>query len=1231
MSDYLSQDSSENGSMDEQQQFTDSTPKVSKLLKEKKSGEASKKKLRERMAAGTSNANSCNESMTPERRGHGKSADRQKRVDTVEREKGGFFKKLFRGSKRNKYTETIEDLGLEAGEANMTPRSDELVANPDHSLAAADKRLHELSSSKCTSSEPMTEPSVEDTTAPLEVDTSQKEQQQKQTLLPGASSDEKELHFGLGLDTVTSGLTNDIEPERRDIFFAHDEVSTLTAPSVHSRGHRSGDPIETAIPTHGLSSEPVGRYWSESKNKAAKAETISPKIVSPTIDPFAEPFFNEPDGESPIASKNVENKTTTERKLQLHLAQTQDPAGEAPFTNHSTGTTHTNEPSPRGWESPVTKFKDPLGSTISESASKRSTSGFGRRQTQPPKIPPPQRSLPHELGREPSAFRDGSPYALDPPLLLHEDTHSSSLGVVLSKGAKENSERVAVEPPTPTLTDKADSFQPPTPTARSIRSDPVEKTKYDSEPNSNDSEKEKDELPDHIDIMMEVEQRKPAVLRKAKDSVSSAENEENAGLGEARFSDELFEEKSNSTKNIYPLVKPISIHRAEKQRLKTDDEISSTRQSPEVQMVEAHPTQKLSGSPRSNSGAPCLQKTLPGSTEMPTLPVSPSIRKSKKRGSHSEEEKKEQENNSNGKSSAKPSSVVEEPAVKSVLATSTAALSTAACMNAKTVAYLHTLNGQPSPRHAWRRPDLSDEEDSPVKSELQRKAAANIKVMMSKKGTVTTCRTDEAAFDSFISSPRLHTTPTARSGFNKSVLVTGNLPNSFGDGANKPTHIAATKTAWSSSSSREVPITNSRKTATVTTILVPGTLCAARDMTQSQNHSKCGALSPRSRKAARENFKRPVHWFRFSRDVRVSGVPLKYGLDLLRKQREQNTLNWLVKPVDKTKKAKTRKTPTPSFQPATEEDIKDPIQRAGRRLLSKAAIPIQCSARKYLARREASSRMHATIALQSFFRRWKCEAFLRAYKHACTKAQAACRSWLVQEDVAYQNYQATQIQKIVRGYIAVAYVYDAIYWVSRLQAAMRGKLSRVRYAQLLDRRQYHALQLQAWYRGSITRREATKRTEAIRSIQTYYRTYVARITYQVAVVNIVIVQSAARRFLATKEVERRHLALMNSSVCKIQAAWRGFQGYTDYIFALVDILVLQRSMRKRMAKRKVNEMRKERAAIKIQSQWRRQQALIGMLYDLVHIIIAQVSPAFPCSSEEQLIGSMYFISSTCSL
>jgi IQ calmodulin-binding motif len=337
-------------------------------------------------------------------------------------------------------------------------------------------------------------------------------------------------------------------------------------------------------------------------------------------------------------------------------------------------------------------------------------------------------------------------------------------------------------------------------------------------------------------------------------------------------------------------------------------------------------------------------------------------------------------------------------------------------------------------------------------------------------------------------------------------------------------------------------------------------------------------------------------------------------LDLQRRKREDDILDGRVVPVRKMKVVaqKTRMTPT-IFQPVRDEDIKDPIQRAGRRLLTKAAVPIQSSARRYLASREAFRRMQANIVLQSYFRRWKCEAFLRAYKHTCTTIQAAFRGWLVRDDIEFKHFHATQIQKVVRGYISATYVYDAIYWVSRLQAALRGKLARLRYQRWRELRLSTSLVLQAWYRRCMARREALKRREAIRSIQAIYRAHAAMARYRDAIVKIIMAQSIARQYLARQESHKRRLVEMNAAACKIQSTWRGFQGYTDYIFALVDILVLQRSMRKWLAKKQVQNIRRTLAAVKIQAQWRRQTALIGMLYDLVHIIMVQVSsPKFLC-------------------
>jgi myosin-5 len=75
---------------------------------------------------------------------------------------------------------------------------------------------------------------------------------------------------------------------------------------------------------------------------------------------------------------------------------------------------------------------------------------------------------------------------------------------------------------------------------------------------------------------------------------------------------------------------------------------------------------------------------------------------------------------------------------------------------------------------------------------------------------------------------------------------------------------------------------------------------------------------------------------------------------------------------------------------------------------------------------------------------------------------------------------------------------------------------------------------------------------------------------------------------------------------RIQTAWRGFQAYTDYVFALVDILIIQRSLRRWIATKQVEALRRERAALVLQTVWRRHSSQKLMLVDIMHIIVVQV-------------------------
>lgn len=1211
-----SQESNDNPSSDFQLSNKASN-KTKKVIPE--DGNTSKKR-RNRMSTG-----SAKTSKASEKRVRGGSVERGKRGEPERGEKKGFFRKIFGGGKKKASEGPATNVKLtkpeEHSPSKMSAKAPKAMhaahtTAPDMPVLPPQKpgqsKVTDPSATEVEYNEPrryLRSPEMQHAVSRvgLEADPSVRQIQ----LDTAPSDDPRELDLGMRLDTVTSGLTNDIEPDRRDVFFAHDEVSALTAPSAQSYSRRSVDPVEsTATVTSGSSSEPVGRYWKSGEAGKAPNSASTPKTTSPVIDPFTEPFFREPDGESPLTTKKL---SKVQSKLQVDVPETKDPMGETPPTKQNTsqmnepsprgweGTPHDNEPSPRGWESPVTGLKDPMGSNISESSPKRRVAGFGCSESvSKPKLPPSsQKSTPVEVMREPSAFRDGSPYPLDPPLRVQKAVHEGRVqdaktivGILSQVSHKApRGDRIAVEPPIPSRSLHAarEEAQPSTPSL--IKSEPV--AVRSAEPmHKENTENHAINMGSQEEVHSFKTSKSPLTNRTTpskhawsseKAKVNSTRKIEPDSPDATGFLDDLFQEKPTSHKRP-SIVRPVSINLIDPARKASVPKSPSSQ----TEVVAVHRTQRLSGSPKSSKAAPRSASKMAVANARETIPLpvqvpagSPKaeevLTKSILRRHHDlrgeEEEKKEQDH-------GKIFSESEDPSPISKLATSTAALSTAVIQNAKTVAYFRTLNGEPSPRHAWRSADLSDDEYSPAKAGMQGKAATNVKAATSKKRMIAV-NSDEDAFDRFLSSSPAKCPPSTTSFI------------SFGPASQaKAARLGVALSSNQTCASRSKP-SKSRP-------VVPHK--SSKLQLRGQQY---GAHSPKSRKTARENFRRPLYLFRFNRDVRVTGAPLAFGLDLIRKKRIEDILNGYVVPVYKDKETKTKKPPPPPFQCLQQEEIKDPIQRAGRRLLSKAAVPIQSAARRYLAIREAETRAGANTVVQSYFRRWKCEAFLLAHKVTCIKIQAAIRSSLVRIEIEHRNYQATQIQKVVRGYIAAAYVYDTIYWVSKLQAAMRGKLARNHFAALKVCRQRSAVCLQAWRRGCLDRQKAIKRRVAASRIQAICRSYRARANYQVQVFEIVMVQCMLRRFLAQKEAETKRLVNMNAAARKIQATWRGFQGYTDYIFALVDILVLQRSMRKWLAKKRVNSMLQERAAVKIQAQWRRQTALIGMLYDLVHIIIVQ--------------------------
>jgi len=242
-------------------------------------------------------------------------------------------------------------------------------------------------------------------------------------------------------------------------------------------------------------------------------------------------------------------------------------------------------------------------------------------------------------------------------------------------------------------------------------------------------------------------------------------------------------------------------------------------------------------------------------------------------------------------------------------------------------------------------------------------------------------------------------------------------------------------------------------------------------------HRQPNRILPRTRAQA------AVRWCRkvlLNRDVGLSTEVISKEYGLLRERREFDIMTGSSYRVHPTKEPRMQ-----VVQPVSEhvDDLEalDPIQRAGRRLLSKAAIPIQSTARRFLAQREAVDRMWALLEIQSYVRRWRAEAYLLASVISAVTIQTVFRGARCRKLLKNCIDAATHIQRVVRGYLAAVHTYEIVYRIILVQAQDRGWVTRFRFRR-------HIARIQTWWR--------------------------AQMLSQFLLVDTIIAQTAARRWIA---------------------------------------------------------------------------------------------------------------------
>ena len=898
-----------------------------------------------------------------------------------------------------------------------------------------------------------------------------------------------------------------------------DEVSTLTAPTIKSNMRRR-DPSEF---TSDHMSDPAGRYYENVVFSGVHTQASMTSSIDPFAeDPFAVPFFEEP-----VVARTVETGDNSSLRVVV-----EDPVGDSPLMSKKSQThapvSSVKDPSPRLNSSPFAqhqlkdpspRVRDPSPRIQDPSPRGYQTPSFAHDKS----VQDPLGESPlHKSLKGPSPFRDGSPYAPDPPLHLQELDDSS-------QEEKKEDDIQAIwtqkRPPSPQTTVPSLRLTPPSPSPRSQHQmyiqdrTPLENGALQlSSPPLKGTLSSRAASP-RVPRPARVSPRRTSLTKRPEMSSPPQQNDE--GSVAPRSSGTM--RTNEPAKNVVELLADQPSIQCEGQKQDMSDETGPSGNTllSMSRAARSNARRGIMPSPGHIDDQNGSGKSVSSAVTAEPIDSDLVLEVSSEQLSNRELDMRDHNNYGTEKDI--------ESSGKRLLT-----MSRAARTNAQAVAYLHTLNGEPSPRKYWRKPEVSDDDTSPAYHSNE-------------------ARRDP--FDPFFSSLQ-SAEPVKASEKNeteeeKVMQLFSAYSNRFkGRKPGKPNAIASSFEQSFGSRVRK-------------------------------NNGRTGS-------------KGNADFF--------TTTPFSVGVGLRREKREQDIETGRSKRVVPQKKVK----PSKEMYHYKEREPRDPIHRAGRRVLSRAAVPIQTSIRRFLAQREAVDRMWGIIEIQSCMRRWKAEISLFACCKSATLIQKVFRGRRLRLALHKRQQAAVHIQRMTRGYIASAQTFDTVYRIILVQAKARGNMAREKAKKEKE---------------DIKRRMAT-------SIQSWWRTRWARVLYKSLIVDIIIVQSTSRRWKAQREVKtmlgckrfaaatkiQAHWRTFNSirarkrseAATRIQAMWRGFQGYTDYIFSLVDLLVVQRTSRRWLANRKVKAMRQRIAATKIQVQFRRYKSQRQLLHDLARIILVQV-------------------------
>lgn len=279
----------------------------------------------------------------------------------------------------------------------------------------------------------------------------------------------------------------------------------------------------------------------------------------------------------------------------------------------------------------------------------------------------------------------------------------------------------------------------------------------------------------------------------------------------------------------------------------------------------------------------------------------------------------------------------------------------------------------------------------------------------------------------------------------------------------------------------------------------------------------------------------------------------------------------------------------------------------------KSAVIIQKNFKKFSARKQYLALKSASITIQTNFRR--------------VQAINQLQKLRIEKQVKVENSAAVVIQSFWKGYVQLMKYSKTRQHLITLQSHVRKMLA-VRSVEKLrqERREQSAVMIQKMFRMMTEKKKYEKMRKSCVLIQSCYRRhlaekllknlraerneksavkiqsvfkgYIARKTYLNIRHNLVTVQSTVRRFLAIKKLKIlkiKHAELMRrleelrrgKAALKIQSIWKGYVVRKSYLQKKNSAIVIQTNFKRYVSKKEVlNGLKSRKASIVIQKVFR---------------------------------------------